>query len=56
MEIIILIVLVLVFSLMSLRKGMIDTFKISYYEKKLELIDVDISKVKNIGLLDIWRL
>ena len=56
MEVFILAVLILVFTLLSLRKGMIDAFKISYYETKLENRDVDISSVKNMNLRDIWRL
>ena len=56
MEQIILIVIVFILALIVLRKGMIDSFKISYYESKLNNRNVDISKVKNITLYGIWKL
>ena len=56
MEVLILSGLILALSLACLRKAMISTFKISYYEAKLENRDVDISAVKNMNLRDIWRL
>ena len=51
----VLIILALFFALLALRKGIIDSFKIGYYETKLENRGVDISKVKNFGLLDVLR-
>jgi len=49
-------IIALFFSLLVLRKGMIDSFKISYYEQKLKNRGVDISSVSNITLLDILRM
>lgn len=46
----------LIFSLINLRSAMIKSYKIGYYEKKLENRNVNIEKVKNMKLLDIWRL
>jgi len=37
------------------RDTAINQFKVSYYEKKLELSNVDISKVKNMGFWDIFK-
>lgn len=55
-QIIVLSLLILVFALISLRKGMIDSYKIGYYEQRLKNKDIDISHVENMTLLDIWRL
>ena len=55
-EIILLIAVIIVLALLNLRSGMIKSFKISYYEAKLNNRGVDISKVKNITLYDIWKL
>lgn len=49
-------VLILLFALAALRKGMIDSYKIGYYEQKLKNRDVDIARVEHVGLIDIWRL
>ena len=40
----------------SIREILIAKFKIGYYEQKLENRKVDISKVKNIGLIGIFKL
>ena len=45
----------LIFSALSLRKGMIDSYKISYYETKLKNRGVDISHIENIGLIEIIK-
>ena len=42
--------------LINLRVGVVNTFKISYYEQKLKNRDVDISHIENITLKDIWKL
>jgi len=55
MELIILIGLIIVLSLLSLRDGMIKSFKISYYEQKLKNRGVDISSVENITLIEILK-
>ena len=49
-------IVIFALSVVSLRRNMINTFKISYYETMLELQGVDISKVKNIGLIGIHKI
>lgn len=48
--------IILISGLISLRFGLIKSFKISYYEQKLKNRSVDISHVKNIGLIEIIKL
>jgi len=51
----VLLLAILFCSVMSLRQSMIRSFKIGYYEKKLKNLDIDISAVENIGLIDIYK-
>ena len=48
--------LLVIFAILSLRDGIIKSFKISYYEQKLKNIGVDISSTKNVGLIDILKM
>ena len=52
----ILLIVVIILSLICLRAGMIQSYKIGYYEQKLKDRNVDMDKVKNMKFLDIWRL
>lgn len=56
MTVLILSGLLVLLSLVNLRAGMISSFKISYYEEKLKNRNVDISKVKNIGIIGIFKI
>ena len=56
MAVLILSGLLVLLVIINLRAGMISSFKIGYYEQKLENRNVDISKVKNIGVIDILKL
>lgn len=50
------IALIVVYIIVIIRNWAISTYKISYYEQRLENNDIDVSSVKNMGFLDIWRL
>jgi len=56
MEIYFLLAVAIICAVLALRKGMINSYKIGYYEQKLKNREVDISSVENMTLLDIWRL
>ena len=56
MTVLILSGLLVLLAAVNLRAGMISSFKIDYYEQKLENRNVDISKVKNIGIIGILKL
>lgn len=56
MEKILILVLILPFSILALRRGMIDSFKVGYYETKLKNRGVDISHIEKMSFLDIFRL
>ena len=45
-----------ILALINLHVGVVNAFKISYYEQKLKNRDVDISHIENITLKDIWKL
>jgi len=51
-----LLVFILILGLVALRKGVISSFKIAYYEEKLKNRNVDIRHIENIGLIDIFKL
>lgn len=48
--------LLIVMAIVNLRSGMISSFKIGYYERKLKNRGEDISHIENIGLIGIWKI
>lgn len=54
-EIFIYAVLILIFAPLSLRQGIINSFKIGYYETKLKNRGVDVSHIENIGIIGILK-
>ena len=51
----IIISLIFLLSVLNLRTGMIASYKIGYYEQKLEDRDIEISHIKKIGLIEILK-
>ena len=48
--------LLLALVVMSLRKDLINRFKVGYYEEKLKNRNCDVSNIKNIGLIKIIKI
>ncbi len=49
-------VITILLAVLVLRAGMIAAFKIGYYEQKLKNRGVDISKIENIGVIEILTI